>query len=428
MGSARRWILSACIVLLALPRCAAPPAVALGPAAPFDPLQQQLALDATLPGQAPKHGNRVTLLRDGTETLPAMFAAIAAARDDIDLEYYVFEDVHVGGEGLGDLLERKLGEGVAVNVIMDGYGSLGAAPEFLDGLKRAGAAILVFHPITPEQGAALKNPNDRDHRKILVVDGRVGFVGGVNLDRVYENRPVGAVASDPDTAYYRDVDARIEGPAVADLQRLFFATWQHEGGPPPQPRNYFPTLGENGDEVVRIVGSLPSDDRPLYYVALLNAVHAARQRIDLTTGYFAPTHQEREELSHAARRGVDVQLVLPAVSDQPGVLAAGRAAYGDLLEAGVSIAEVHDSVLHSKLVAIDGAWTAIGSSNLDRRSVVFNNEVDALILGRATAAAAERVFAADRAAARPVSEAQWRARPSGERIDEFFARFWEWLM
>jgi cardiolipin synthase len=419
--------------LLALPLfagCAAPPYVALGPNAPPDPLQQQLALDAALGDGAPKPGNRVVILRDGGETFPAMFAAIAAARDHINLEYFIFQDVHSGGETLGGLLVRKLGEGVAVNVIMDGYGSFRTDPAFLDRLRRAGARILVFHPLDLASVLKLNNPNDRDHRKIMVIDGRVAFVGGVNLDRAYENPhpPPGAASADPKLAYWRDTDARIEGPAVADLQRLFLDTWSREHGPALPERACFPPLAPGGPAVVRIIGSAPGEDRPLYYVAFLTALHAAHESIDLSTGFFVPTHEEREELDRAARRGVAVRLVLPSVSTSPMSLAAGHAAYDDLLEAGARIAEVQGMVLHSKLAVIDGVWTVVGSSNLDRRSVVFNNEVDAVIIGRATAATARDVLAQDAAGAAPVTLAAWRHRPAAEREAEIWARIWQWLL
>jgi cardiolipin synthase A/B len=425
----QRWLKVLCLAPL-LAGCASEPQVVLGSDASADPLQRHLVLATRLAGEMLKQGNRMTLLHDGAETLPAMFAAMDAARDSIDMEYYVFEDVHVGASGLGDLLVRKLAEGVTVNVIVDAYGSLGADHAFLDRLRYAGAAMLVFHPLSAMEGAALTNPNDRDHRTIMVVDGRVAFLGSVNLDRLYENKrdPAAAAPTDPAKAYYRDTDARIEGPAVADLQRLFFATWQHEGGPKPAERTYFPPLPPVGTQAVRIIGSSAGEGLPLYYVALLGSVHAAQQRIDLSTGYFVPTHQEREELARAARRGVTVRSVLPSFSDQPSTLAAGRAAYDDLLEAGVTIAEVQDAVLHSKFVTVDGAWTVVGSSNIDRRSVAFNNEVDAMIVGQETAAAAERAFNADVAAARLVTLAEWRRRPNAERENEFFSRSWEWLM
>lgn len=424
------WLLA-----LSLASCVSTPKVALDPQDPPDALQQQLAIDAALHVRRARPGNRVTLLQDGTETFPAMFEALRNAHDHINLEYYTFENVHVAGESLGDILERKLRAGVAVNVIMDAYGSARTDPAFLARLREAGARILVFHPLTPAAILELKNPNDRDHRKIMVIDGRVAFVGGVNLDRVYENPPdPNAIKrGDADHAFWSDIDARIEGPAVEDLQHVFFDTWARQNGPAMQPRNYFPTPRVAGDQVVRIIDSAPRETAPreggpLYYASFLAAVHAAQHSIDLSTGFFVPTHQEREELRRAAQRGVAVRLVLPAISSVPETVAAGRAAYGDLLEVGVRIWERQDAVLHSKFVTIDGVWTAVGSSNLDRRSVVYNNEVDAIILGRETAKAARAMISRDIAHAKEITLSEWRNRSFDERLHEFYGRLWQFLM
>jgi cardiolipin synthase len=179
---------------------------------------------------------------------------------------------------------------------------------------------------------------------------------------------------------------------------------------------------------VRIIGSVPGDKRPLYYVSALTAIHAARHSISISTGYFVPTHQEREELSAAARRGVRVRLILPGKSDSSAALAAGHAAYDDLLEAGVEIAEMRHDVLHAKIMIVDGVWTALGSSNFDRRSVVFNNEVDAVILGSETGQTLETMLEQDRARAAKVDLATWRARPLADRPREFLSRFWQFML
>jgi len=421
----------AALVCLALAACVSEPVVVLPPSArSADPLQEQISVDAALDGVKPTAGNKVTILRNGTETFPALFAAMAAARDTINLEYYIFEDVRSGGKGLGDLLLRKLGEGVAVNISYDGYGSLPTKPAFLDRLRQAGANLVIYHPINAADVVDPAKLNDRDHRKIMVIDGRVAFVGGVNLDKVYENPHwAGAIpGGDPATAFWRDTDARIDGPAVADLQRLFLEDWAHEKGPPLPQRSYFPRLDTPGTQVVRVIGSSPGEDRPLYYRAFLNAVHAARRSISLSTGFFTPTHQEREELERAARRGVAVRLVLPSVSGSPSALAVGRASYGDLLEAGVRIYEIQGAVLHSKLATVDGVWSTIGSSNLDLRSVVYNREVDAVVLGRETAAAVSLVLDDDVTHAREITLEAWERRSFTERKNEFMARFMAWLL
>jgi cardiolipin synthase len=406
-----RWI---ALSLFVLAGCASEPRI---------DLSDTRAIDA-IPAVG---GNRVGILRDGAQTFPAMFAAMARARDSINLEYFTFDDVRSGGRTLEDLLTDRLRHGVAVSILYDAYGSNATPPAFLQRLARAGAALTVFNP-NPVARGKLDSPNDRDHRKIMVIDGLTAFVGGINLDHVYENQPpYAAPPDDPAHAWWRDTAARIDGPVVADLQRVFFDTWTKQKGAALPPRVWFPAIPPRGSQIVRVIPSVPGEDRPLYYVWLLHALRAARQSISLSTGYFVPTHQEREELTHAARRGVRVRLVLPGRSDSDAAIAAGHAAYGDLLEAGARIYEVQNAVLHSKFVVIDGLWTAIGSSNIDRRSATFNNEIDAVIQG-STAAEAEAVFDRDVAMSKEIDLRSWRSRPLPERLREWRARLWEFLL
>lgn len=274
------------------------------------------------------------------------------------------------------------------------------------------------------------SPNDRDHRKIMVVDGHIGFVGGINLSHTYENPPSAGVPPNGDTdhAYWRDTAMEIRGPAVAELQKLFFDTWHKQHGDPAAAANYFPVIPREGVQTARIIGSAPGDERPLYFISLEQAVRSARQRIWLSTGYFVPPHQEREDLGKPARRSVDVSIVVPSHSEVEAAVYAGRAAYGDLLQDGAHIFEMRTAVLHSKLATVDGVWTAIGSSNLDRRSVVFNNDVDAIVLGADTASQVETLLRQDMAMSAPVSLQAWEHRPIGERLDELKARLWQYWM
>jgi cardiolipin synthase len=187
-------------------------------------------------------------------------------------------------------------------------------------------------------------------------------------------------------------------------------------------------LPRQGVQTVRIIGSEPGDHRPLYYLSLETAIRAAERRIWLSSGYFVPPHQEREDLTKAARRGVDVQLVLPSRTDVQSAVYAGRAAYGDLLESGAQMFEMRNAVLHSKLAVVDGVWTAIGSSNLDRRSVVFNNEVDAIVLGTDTGLQVQALLQRDMAESKPITLQAWRQRSFNERLRELRARLWEYWM
>lgn len=416
----------------ALAACAAVPDVDdyLGPPGDGDALQRHYTLQQTLSGSPLVFGNQTRLLRDGMQALPAMFEAMTQARDHINLEYFIFEDVSDGQLRLSELLIGKLARGVTVNVIYDAYGSQATPRALFDTLRHAGAKVVEFNPLNPLATLTGHSPNDRDHRKIMVVDGRIGFVGGINLARTYENPVSAGVPADGDTdhAYWRDTAMRIQGPAVAELQRLFFDTWQKQHGEAVADANYFPPMPRQGVQTIRIIGSAPGDQRPLYFISLEQAVRAARQRIWLSSGYFVPPHQEREDLGKAAKRGVDVRLVVPSRTDVEAAVYAGRAAYGDLLEDGAHILEMRNAVLHSKLAVVDGVWTAIGSSNLDRRSVVFNNEVDAIVLGADTGSQVETLLQQDFAASAPVMLQAWEQRPVGERLKELKARLWQYWM
>jgi len=428
----RRRDLLALIATTAMQACAAVPDVDAYLPAPDDPdpLQRHYALQRALSDSPLVFGNQTRLLMDGAQALPAMFDAMRQARDHINLEYFILEDVAVGELHLSDLLIGKLNRGVTVNIIYDAYGSRDTPAALFDALRRAGANIVVFNPLNPLKALSAHSPNHRDHRKLMVVDGRIGFVGGINLARTYENPPAAGVPANGDTqhAYWRDTAVEIRGPAVAELQRLFFGTWKEQNGNPVPAANYFPALPRQGVQTILIVGSAPGDQRPLYYISLERAIRAAEKHIWLSSGYFVPPHQEREDLAKAARRGVDLRLVLPSHSDVEDAVYAGRAAYGDLLEAGARIFEMQNAVLHSKLAVIDGVWTTIGSSNLDRRSIVFNNEVDAIILGADTAAQVEALLQRDMAASAPVTLQAWERRSMDERLNEFEARLWEYWM
>jgi cardiolipin synthase len=378
-------------------------------------------------------GNTTRVLRDGPESFDAMFAAIRGAADHVDMEYYILEDVEHEGVRLGDLLVEKLRDGVAVNIIYDAFGSLDTPAAFFDRLREAGAGIVAYNPIDPLAGEAAYAPNQRTHRKILIADGRTAIIGGVNLAEDYQS--LGSALSSPPEAppggegyRWRDTNLQIDGPAVAQLQALFLAHWEEQGGAALDQVALFPEIPADGPEVVRIVGSAGDDGVSRYYVTLLTAIRNAEDRVWLTIGYFAPPPQAIEDLAAAAQAGTDVRLLLPGVSDFEAAIDAARAHYTELLEAGVRIWEMDDAILHAKTATVDGVWSVVGSSNIDYRSVLFNDEVDAVILGSDTAAQLEAMFEADAAAAREIDLETWRNRPLGQRLEEFFWRLWDGLL
>lgn len=393
-------------------------------------LQRHLAIEQAVSGSPLVAGNRTALLHDGPQSFRAIFAAIDGAANHINLEYYTLEDISADDRKLSDLLIAKRRQGVAVNVIYDSYGSMNTPQDFFDKLRKAGVTFAEFNPIDPLAAKAGYSLNDRDHRKILIVDGKLAIIGGVNLSTSYQSMTFGKIEK-PEGAlpqHWRDTDIQIEGPAVAQLQHLFARHWADQKGPPIDQSDFYPPVAPQGKEVIHIIGSQPSHQLSRYYVTLISAFRNAEKSIWLSAAYFVPSEQELKDLKKAARRGVDVRLLLPDQSDSPASVAVAHSHYGDLLEAGVKIYETQGIVLHSKTVVIDGVWSAIGSSNFDQRSILYNDEVDAVVLGRDTAQALGAMFADDIAHAKQIDPKTWSDRPLTEKMHEIFARTWQNLL
>ena len=376
-------------------------------------------------------GNKLTLLQDGPATYKAMFAAIRSATDHVNLETYIFDDSEVGNEFASALLEKQA-QGVQVNLIYDGVGSLSTPKAFFERLSAAGVRMLEFNPVNPLKGNKKEwSLNNRDHRKLLIVDGRVAFLGGINISESYSSGSLSGSSRKSDSkqeAGWRDTHLQIQGPVVADFQKLFMDTWAKQKGPPLADRKYFPTLVKQGDEIVRAIGSAADAPYSQIYLTLLSAIDHADHTIHLTNAYFVPDPQLLKALTGAAQRGVDVQFILPSKTDSWAVFHAGRSHYSDLLDAGVVIYERQGTVLHSKTATIDGVWSTIGSTNLDWRSFLHNDELNAVVLGADFAQQMEAMFARDRAAAAPIDAKKWKRRSLLLRFQEWIARLPEyWL-
>ncbi|HSN33324.1 MAG TPA: cardiolipin synthase [Ideonella sp.] len=391
---------------------------------------RHLALEQALVDTPLVTGNKVELLHDGPATYDAMFAAIARAKDHINLETYIVEDDAVGRRFADALIERQR-DGVQVNLIYDGVGSLRTPRAFFDRLRASGIRLLQYNPVNPLLARVGWDVDERDHRKLLVVDGRVAFLGGINISDVYSSGSSTGGGSDgapADSLPWRDTDLRIEGPVVADFQRLFLDTWASQKGPPLPPRDYFPHVAPVGRSVVRAIGGSPDEPYSQIYATLISAIASAETEVLLTNAYFAPDAQLLEALKGAVARGVDVKLLLPSTTDSSLVFWAGRSYYGELLEAGVKVYERHGALLHSKTALIDGVWSTVGSTNLDWRSFVHNREVNAVVLGDEFGRRMRAMFDADLADSAPVTLAQWQRRPLGMRLKEWFGRIWRyWL-
>ena len=365
-------------------------------------------------------GNQLRVLQDGNETLPAMFDAIRTARRYVHLEYYVMEDVHVHGESLSELLIAKCKSGVQVAIIFDAVGSSNTPSDFFAGLHRHGVHLLPFNPVNPLKLHSRYSLNCRDHRKILIVDGMIAMVGGINMSRAYE--------SDPVQRRWRDTDLQVKGPAVAHLQRLFLEHWCSHGGTALEERGFYPPLSELGRERVAIIASRPKSGGPRFYDVLRAVLRAAQRRVWITAGYFLPTPDLMNELAQAASRQVDVKLLLPSHNDSVAALAVQRSTYARLLDAGVKILERNSVILHSKSAVIDESWSCVGTSNIDARSVRFNDEVDAVVVGIKTTERLAQLFLDDVSKARPIEPAAWRSRPVLQKVREVFWRPWQGVL
>lgn len=365
-------------------------------------------------------GNTVTLLRNGQETYPAMLGAIGKATRRIDMESYQFDTA--AATIFAPLLLQKRAQGVEVHLIYDAWGSMDQDKALFDQLRRGGVQVVEYNPLGNVAKLGL-DVDHRDHRKLLVIDGELAITGGVNVTGVYLNE-AGSASKKPDDMKWRDTDVEIEGPVVAQFEILFQKTWEQQKGPalPPAP----PTPGiMRGPAIVQAIDGAPVDDHPVIYETLLSAFALAKSSIHLTTGFFAPPHEMEEALADAARRGVDVQIVVPAHSDSDAAIAAGRSHYHDLLEAGVKIHERQGVVLHAKTAVVDGLWSTVGSSNLDWRSTILNNEIDAVILDHDFGAKMEAMFGDDLVESKEITLAAWRERGVGERVHEWWARLIE---
>jgi cardiolipin synthase len=374
-------------------------------------------------------GNDARLLVDGPATHRAMFQAIEGARDHVHLQSYIVEADEIG-ERLAELLLRKRSQGVRVRVLYDSVGSLGTPKEYFERLRAADIAVCEFNPVNPAKAPRGWRINNRDHRKVLVVDGRVAFTGGINISGVYSSGSFGSrPPAAPRDSGWRDTHILTRGPIVGEFQQLFLDAWQHQGcGPVAQRAAYFPRVAPAGDWAMRLVGNDPERGASEMYVALLAAIGRAQARVWLTYGYFVPDPESVRTLKDAAVRGVDVRLVLPGVSDFWAPLYAGRSHYDDLLAAGVRIFERRDALVHAKTAVIDGVWSSVGSTNLDWRSFVHNYEADVIVLGPAFAGAMEDVFARDVEHSAEITLADWHQRGPLPRLREWFARAWEYYL
>ncbi|MGD9856981.1 MAG: cardiolipin synthase [Planctomycetaceae bacterium] len=364
---------------------------------------------------APTPGNRIEVLADTNLTLRRIELAIMAAEESLHLEYYIWRPDKTGRR-IRDLLIEKARTGVKVRFLYDGIGSLFTSRKFLRPMLEAGIAVVPFH-----SGRSLRakwSINLRSHRKIVIVDGRVGFTGGMNIGDEYLGR-------NKSLGYWRDTHLQLKGPTVLQLQRVFAEDWYCATGEELTEPERFPEPSMDGDVIAQVVSSGPIGSVRTLHELMFTAINEARERVTLATSYFVPTEPLMMALETAARRGVRVRLLLAGRSAHYWTILAGRSYYEALLHAGVEIHEYKRGIQHAKTLTIDGHWSLVGSPNFDARSLLLNFEVAVAIYDERIAAELEQHYAADLKHARRILLHHWEQRPArwvfAENICRLFA-------
>jgi cardiolipin synthase A/B len=354
--------------------------------------------------------NRAVVLENGEETFGAMLDAIGKARESINVELYIFNPGEIGSRFARALSERARA-GVEVRLLLDGFGSqLG---DLGDALQAAGVRVEIFKPL---RIYSIARVGHRTHRRIVTIDGRLGFTGGFAIDDRWNGNARGP-------SEWRDTNVLVEGPVVAQLQHLFFEDWVHTTGEVLHGDKQFPAIQPAGTMLAQAVGSSRNDQSSTAKLLYYMAIQAARQRVWIENAYFVPDRQIRLGLVAAAARGVDVKVLVPGkYIDSPNVRLASRFHYGELLDGGVEIYEYLPTMLHTKVMVVDSLWASIGSINFVNRSMKKNAEANVAIYDRDFAAQVEKTIEADLAASERFTKEKWKKRGFLARFSETF--FW----
>jgi len=385
-------------------------------------------------------GNSARLLIDGPATFAAMRRAIEGAHQTILLESYIFEDDGIAAQ-MGELLAQRAKAGLKVALLRDALGSFGSDAAFFDQLAASGVQVCSFNglngllPGAPGKGeghSSSMSIEQRDHRKLLVVDERVAFTGGINISSVYGSGSASLRrsrdAEDPLKHGWRDTQIELKGPIVTALAKSFAQSWHGQSCPGALELSSLVPAAEAGPRVIALMASDPREPDNRIYQSLLAAINASRRSVQLTMAYFAPGREMAGALADAARRGVRVELLLPGRSDFTLVMQAGRSYYDQLLSAGVHLYEMEHAVLHAKTAVVDGVWSSVGSSNMDWRSFTDNNELDVVVLGDDFGDEMQAMFERDRATAHEITPQAWRERGLDQRLQQTLGRMLErWL-
>lgn len=365
----------------------------------------------TVLGPAIVDGNAVADFQNGAQIFPAMLAAIRSARHSVNLETYIYWSGNISREFVAALSERARA-GVAVRVLADWAGSTRMEPSLIDRLRAAGVRFEYFHPL---RWYDLDRINNRTHRKLLIVDGRVAFTGGVGIADVWDGH-----GDRPDR--WRDMQLRVTGPGAAQMQAVFEDNWLTATGEALLGPDHYPALEDAGTVAVQTIASSPEGGSENMQLMYLMAIAGARSSIDLEAAYFVPDALTAQTLQAALKRGVQVRLVVPGpYVDSAMVRSASQSQWGAMLQAGARMYRFQPAMLHNKLMIVDRYLTIAGSANFDNRSFKLNDESNINVYDRAFAEHMTAVVERDIAQSRPLTLAQWRARPWHRKLQDWLA-------
>ncbi len=355
-------------------------------------------------------GNRITALVNGVEIYPAMIEAIRSAQTNITFETFVFRDAI--GATFVDELSAAARRGIKVHMLLDWLGSRTMDSALLEAARAAGCDVHLYHP---PSWYHLGRLNNRTHRKLLVVDGMIGFTGGVGMGTEWDTGLSGVPP-------WRETHFRAEGPVVAQMQAVFVDNWIKATGRVLHGAEYFPKLATVGDMDAQMFGSSPVGGSESLHLMVLLALTAAKTSIDIENAYFVPDKLTVEALCSAARRGLRVRIVVPGrYTDARIGRWAAHGLYGALLEAGIQIYEYQPTMMHSKVLVIDGMWSSVGSANFDDRSFRLNDEANLNVFSEALAREQINLIDADIQQSRRLVLKKWRTRRFGRRVNERLA-------
>ncbi|SEB19160.1 cardiolipin synthase [Pedobacter hartonius] len=360
--------------------------------------------------------NKVQVLLNGEQKFPEVLRCLREAKDHIHIEYYIFEDDHIGN-AIKDILIEKAKSGVRVRLIYDDFGSRSIRKNVITELREAGVEAYPFYRIL---FIALANRiNYRNHRKIIVIDGHIGFTGGINVSDRYIN-----TEENKDQVFWRDTHVKITGTGAFYLQYLFICDWNFcaDEALKVEPGFFYEPKENGGDAVVQIAASGPDSDNPTILFSLIQAIGMAEEEILITTPYFIPGESLLDAMTVAALSGVRVVLLVPDKSDSRMVAAAARSFYSELLAAGVEIYQYEKGFIHAKTMVSDQQLSVIGTANMDNRSFELNFEVNAVIYDNDTAEEMTRIFYQDLKVSRKIDAAEWEKRPLYKQLPEKLAR------